>query len=440
MSDPLWDNVSLLLRFDGADGATATTDASDAARAVTFHGTAALSTAQSKFGGSSLLIPVEVAHGNYVSVANSAALLDLAGDYSIQFYFRVPDDATVQTGDNGHILSTFHDADGSGILAWYTLLVSGMSRINVQMRDATWDISVDLQSGTVLTKGAWHFVEFTQSGANNYLFINGVLEDSLIGRSVVPANNSPTMVIGGDPEEYQRDAYSNIDEFRITNGATRNASAYTPPTEPYEIGGAPLPEAIISAPSPLVAPILMALNDFSGQVELDNTRYLMRITGDPVLEIPVSSWQATLQTGSQNYLQCVIPAASDYIDLLAARRGASEIVIYRATLAGAVEVESEMARAPLSQVGVNSGPFRETATISGYAPASPDLGPGTTKPLSGVRSSFQSLGGSARVRADVDWFLRPGQSVSANGITLLASYINYFVPAQGDEYMDVGDR
>ncbi len=45
----------LTLHLDGADAATATTDAATN-KAVTFVGTAQLDTAQSKFGGSSLLL------------------------------------------------------------------------------------------------------------------------------------------------------------------------------------------------------------------------------------------------------------------------------------------------------------------------------------------------------------------------------------------------
>ena len=48
------DKCVLMLHFDGADAAVATTDAATN-KAVTFVGTAQLDTAQSKFGGSSLL-------------------------------------------------------------------------------------------------------------------------------------------------------------------------------------------------------------------------------------------------------------------------------------------------------------------------------------------------------------------------------------------------
>jgi len=48
-------NVTLLLNFDGANASTVFTDSSGYARTVTPYNTAAISTAQSKFGGSSAL-------------------------------------------------------------------------------------------------------------------------------------------------------------------------------------------------------------------------------------------------------------------------------------------------------------------------------------------------------------------------------------------------
>ena len=58
--------VKLLLPFDGSNGATSTTDSSNANNSVTFVGTAQLSTAQSKFGGSSLLLD---GNSDYISVS-----------------------------------------------------------------------------------------------------------------------------------------------------------------------------------------------------------------------------------------------------------------------------------------------------------------------------------------------------------------------------------
>ena len=56
VGDVHFPKVKLLLPFDGSNGATSTTDSSNTNNSVTFAGTAQISTAQSKFGGSSLLL------------------------------------------------------------------------------------------------------------------------------------------------------------------------------------------------------------------------------------------------------------------------------------------------------------------------------------------------------------------------------------------------
>ena len=56
VGDAHFPKVEALLPFNGTNGATSTTDLSDRGNTVTFANTAQISTAQSKFGGSSLLL------------------------------------------------------------------------------------------------------------------------------------------------------------------------------------------------------------------------------------------------------------------------------------------------------------------------------------------------------------------------------------------------
>ncbi|SVD27381.1 uncharacterized protein METZ01_LOCUS380235, partial [marine metagenome] len=54
--DVYFPQTKLLLPFDGANAATTTSDLSNRNATVTFNGNASISTAQSKFGGSSLYL------------------------------------------------------------------------------------------------------------------------------------------------------------------------------------------------------------------------------------------------------------------------------------------------------------------------------------------------------------------------------------------------
>jgi len=202
----------------------------------------------------------------------------------------------------------------------------------------------------------------------------------------------------------------------------------------------PLPVAHASAASPLQAAHVVAHTDFTGLLGNALSVYVMDlITPTGTVRVPMSSWQATLQTGASNYVQCVVPACTMWVAALAA---ATEFVIYRrAVLPSGEAIEQEMARAPASTAQYDRGPARHTCTLSGYstafvANAEPDAAYDRT--LTGVRSV--SSGSSMRVRCAVDWLLRPGQRAFVDGTPLLVGYINYYAPSGFDSYMDVGEQ
>jgi len=180
------------------------------------------------------------------------------------------------------------------------------------------------------------------------------------------------------------------------------------------------------------------------------------------VRIPMSSWQATIQSGRASFAQAVIPAALSWVDTIQATiqsgrasfaqavipaalswvdtisdRSDGEFIVYRGvTYSDGETQESELARAPLQTVRLDQGPTNATMTISGYQTQT--LPTGTiTRTLQNVRS--QSSGNGFRVRCDVDWFLRPGYQAIARETEFTVAYINYYVNTD-DEYMDVGER
>lgn len=172
------------------------------------------------------------------------------------------------------------------------------------------------------------------------------------------------------------------------------------------------------------------------------TYYVMDITGSPTLRVPISSWQATVQTGRATYVQAVVPAAVDWVAALAARVNLGEIVISRGTLApDGSALEMELARGPLMTVTSDRGTQRNTCTVSGYgAPYDPgaETWPETTRTLTSPRTISQT-GSNHRVRCAIDWALRPGMTAVLDDLSFPVAYINYYV-GNGDAYMDVGSR
>lgn len=227
-----------------------------------------------------------------------------------------------------------------------------------------------------------------------------------------------------------------------TDYGSVNASASSPPV----LGGAAATAMHIGVAgraecgSVLGAAACLAAHDFTGMVGDAAAIYLMDlVTPGGLVRAPISSWQATLQTGGKCYVQAVVPASTQYADAINA---ASEFVISRAAaLPSGMQVEQEMARAPVS-AQFDRGSMRETCAISGYADAfaaSENPSSEYDRTLSRIRSMSSGAGGM-RVRCAVDWLLRPGQRAYANGVPMIADYINYYAPTGGDSYMDVGER
>lgn len=198
--------------------------------------------------------------------------------------------------------------------------------------------------------------------------------------------------------------------------------------------------ARVDVPSMLGAANPLAVHDFTGQLGDATTYYVMDLIGPSgTVRAPISSWQATLQTGLSNYVQCVVPAVSAYVDTINA--ATQFVVSRRVVLPGDVVIEYEMARAPVQTVSLDQGPSRYTATISGYSSGfAPDEDPSAVynRTLQDIRSISVATGGT-RVRCSIDWLLRPSHRVYAGSRNFVASYINYYV-GNNDAYMEVGER
>ena len=195
---------------------------------------------------------------------------------------------------------------------------------------------------------------------------------------------------------------------------------------------------VVSAPGILPACAVLAYHDFTAGLGDAVTLYVLDlITTSGAVRVPISSWQATLQTGSSNYVQCVIPACTAWVDTL---NSATEFSIIRqAVLPGALVLEVEMARAPAEQLAFAQGPSRYTCTLSGYSTAfaTSENPPALyDRELTGLRSI--NSGSALRVRCAVDWLLRPGHRAFVQGTPFIVRYINYYAPTGFDSYMDVG--
>lgn len=200
------------------------------------------------------------------------------------------------------------------------------------------------------------------------------------------------------------------------------------------------PVALISCASPLGIGAVRVFWDFGPYLVGATQRYVMDLTHPGgTLRIPISSWQATLQTEQANYVQCVIPACAPYIDELTT---ATSFGIRRiSTLSGFGSFEVLIAETSELSLSITKSPSRQTAVLSGYSDAFlPEEDPPAAldRPLLEIRQITTSSGGR-RVRCAMDWILRPSNRALVQGEPMIVAFMNLYVN-ENDAFMDVGER
>jgi hypothetical protein len=210
-ADPDFANVSLLLHMDGSNGSTTFTDSSSNALTVTAVGNAQISTAQSQWGGASLLLDQA---GDYLDVSGSA-LFSFPGAFSIQGWVRMNSPISnyqtlCEIGDasNG-VLVRVSTASAQGVFVNGTSL----GQINAAFTSATWGyVSV--------TRDDDDLVEVAVDAT--------VLLSATVAGTVNSTNAGVKIGVGASPPGQVLAGY--IDDFRITKGVAR---PHTVPTAPF---------------------------------------------------------------------------------------------------------------------------------------------------------------------------------------------------------------
>ena len=226
--DAHFPKVEALLPFDGKNGATSTTDLSDRGNTVTFGGDAEISTAQSKFGGSSLSLD---GNGDYVDLPQATNQL-VSQDFTIEFWFRINSGAGSETV--GLFGSYYTTPSGKGML-----MVSSATYNQVYFQwhygASDWAYLNQTQgTRTALSNNTWYHVAVTRSGSTWRLFLNGTQEDSVTQSSYITDSGSTTRLGNYGPSATASDGLNGyIEDFRITRGVARYTSNFTAPTSAH---------------------------------------------------------------------------------------------------------------------------------------------------------------------------------------------------------------
>jgi hypothetical protein len=185
---------------------------------------AKLSTAVSKFGGSSMFFD---GTGDYMVASGTTATGTSAfgsGDFTIEFWLYAN---SVAATDQGLI-----DMRPTSTNGYYPYLYMYNGQVTYWL-NAT---AVINSSAGAITTGTWYHIALARSGSSNKLFINGVQSGSTFTSSTAllcdsnrPAIGSSGTTLGGSP----LNGY--IDDLRITKGYARYTTNFTPPTAAFKI-------------------------------------------------------------------------------------------------------------------------------------------------------------------------------------------------------------
>ena len=205
--DPYIDDVLFLLHFDGANGSTSFID--EKGHAFTRYGNPTISTAQSKFGGSS----GSFFYGNQIYSASSYSMGSTPLTIEAWIWLN-----TYKTGPQQFIYKF-----QTGFQA--TLEISSTGRLYNYMSGSAFQTSFSVPIQT------WTHIAWTKDSSNvNRLFIGGVQG----AQKTLACSPSSRQYIGGAYLSGQDRFFRGyIDDLRVTKNVARYTADFTPPTHAF---------------------------------------------------------------------------------------------------------------------------------------------------------------------------------------------------------------
>lgn len=221
-SEAYWNNVSLLMHYDGANNSTLFTETKLNLQ-FTRVAPAVISTVKSVFGGASF-------------ATNATGRIHTSSWYEALY---LPADFTIECFVNASTLSgagwvaTLGEGYGIGYPMW-TLARSGSTMyFSSCSADATASVIVGQAFGTVVLN-TWHHVAVTRQGNTYRFFFDGILMATVTASATPYRDTNKRFSIGGDNAGWSDRFFSGfIDEMRITKGVARYTASFAVPILPF---------------------------------------------------------------------------------------------------------------------------------------------------------------------------------------------------------------
>ena len=233
LADDFYDDVSLLLKMNGANGSTTFLDSSQFGHTVTANGNAAISTAQSKFGGSSAYFD---GTGDYLTVPDSSQFEFGSGDFTIELWFYIAGNSS-QNNNGQRVANLVTKLPVSGTIVGFDVYINGNSTTTgTGLAFTNYNVSTVFSCSYTgsITQSAWHHAAVCRNGSNLHLFLDGTEVDLETGISGSVQDTAHSVMIGrGAFTNYQSPFNGYIDSLRITKGQARYTAAFTPPQRDF---------------------------------------------------------------------------------------------------------------------------------------------------------------------------------------------------------------
>lgn len=222
-ADPNYANRLLGLHMNGANGSTTFTDNSPTPKTVTVFGNAQISTAQSKFNGSSGLFD---ATGDNIRFVNGGVFDFGTSTFTVSGFAR-PNAATF-SGVKWLISTRSISGNDNGIYMY----VSATGKLTAAaLSDAVANSIASTTTG--VSANTWFHWEYTYDGTTYRLFHDGGLVGSLT-RTVIPGNSNGSCWVGSSSlEDGTRDWPGHLAEVLVYKGVCLHTAAFTPPTAAF---------------------------------------------------------------------------------------------------------------------------------------------------------------------------------------------------------------
>jgi hypothetical protein len=227
--------TKLLLHGDGTNGSTTFTDSEILAKTVTRYGNAQISTAQSVFGGASMLFD---GTGDYLTVPDSDDWLFGTGDFTIDMWVRIGS-YPATTGVLQYQMLVSRSVP-TPTRAFYVCLWNNAGTYSANIACYSTTAIFDFSDAWAYSLNTWYHIAWVRAGNTIRFYVNGTQtgtdHTTAASVDVAPAGtvfNISGYNLGASP--YLFTGY--IDELRVSKGIARWTANFTPPTQSYALPG-----------------------------------------------------------------------------------------------------------------------------------------------------------------------------------------------------------